>query len=67
MLVREKELEIALEMSCVMRKLLVLVFAYIITVKFLNFRTREDFAVKNLKFKKRGKTFGYFVKKMQME
>ena len=37
------------------------------TIKFLNFRTQENFAVKNLKFKKRGQTFGYFVKTMQME
>ena len=39
-----------------------------ITVKFLNFRTPEIFAVINLKFQQRGKTFkGYFVIKMQME
>ena len=38
-----------------------------ITVKFLNFRTPENFAVIYLKFKGRGKTLGYFVKKMQME
>ena len=37
------------------------------TVKFLNFRTPENFAVFYLKFKQRGKTLGYFVKKMQME
>ena len=37
------------------------------TVKFLNFRTPENFAVIYLKLKQRGKTFGYFVKKMQME
>ena len=37
------------------------------TVKFLNFRTPENFAVIYLKFKKRGQTSGYFVKKMQME
>ena len=36
------------------------------TVKFLNFRIPENFAVIYLKFKQRGKT-GYFVKKMQME
>ena len=33
------------------------------TVKFLNFRTRENFAVKILKFKKRGQTFGFFRQK----
>ena len=37
------------------------------TVKFLNFRTPENFAVIYLKFKQRGQTLGYFVKKMQME
>ena len=37
------------------------------TVKLLNFWTPENFAVIYLKFKKRGQTFGYFVKKMQME
>ena len=37
------------------------------TVKFLNFRTPEKFAVIYLKFKKRGQTFRFFVKKMQME
>ena len=35
------------------------------TVKFLNFQTPEIFAVIYLKFKQRGKTLGYFVKKMQ--
>ena len=29
------------------------------TIKFLNFRTYEKFAVKKLKFKKSGQTFGY--------
>ena len=37
------------------------------TVKFLNFRTPENFAVINLKFKQRGQILGYFVKKTQME
>ena len=37
-----------------------------LTVKFLNFRMPENFAVNYLKFKKRGQSFGYFVKKMQM-
>ena len=37
------------------------------TVKTLNFRTPENFAVIHLKFNKRGQTFVYFVKKMQME
>ena len=37
------------------------------TVKFLNFWTPENFAVIYLKFKQRGKTLGYFLKKMQME
>ena len=32
------------------------------TVKFLNFRTPENFAVIYLKFKQRGQTLGYFVK-----
>ena len=36
-------------------------------VKFLNFRTPENFDVIYLKSKRRGKTLGYFVKKMQME
>ena len=33
------------------------------TVKFLNFRTQENFAVNYLKFKQRIQTLGYFVKK----
>ena len=33
------------------------------TVKFLNFRTPKNFAVINLKFKQRGQTEEYFVKK----
>ena len=37
------------------------------TVKFLNFRTLENFAVMYLKFKQRDQTLGYFIKKMQME
>ena len=37
------------------------------TVKFLNFRTPKNFAVIYLKFKQRGLTLGYFVKKMQLE
>ena len=36
-------------------------------VKFLNFRTPENFAVICLKFKQRGQTLGYFVKKIEME
>ena len=35
------------------------------TVKFLNFRTLEEFAVIYLKFKQRGQTSGYFVKKAE--
>ena len=42
-------------------------FDFSYTVKFLNFRTPENFAVIYLKFKQRGETLGYFVKKMQME
>ena len=37
------------------------------TVKFLNFRTPENFDVIYLKFKKSGQTSGHLVKKMQME
>ena len=37
------------------------------TVKFLNFRTPEIFAVIYLKFKQRGRSLRYFVKSMQME
>ena len=37
------------------------------TVKFLNFRTPENFAVINLKFKQRGQTVDYFVKKTLMK
>ena len=37
------------------------------TVKLLNFRTPENFAVINLKFKQRGQTLVYSAKKMQME
>ena len=37
------------------------------TVKFLNFRTPENFAVIYLKFKQRGQTLVCFIKKMQME
>ena len=37
------------------------------TVKFLNFRKPENFAVIYLKFMKRGQTLGYFILKMQME
>ena len=40
---------------------------YETTVKFLNFRTSENFAVIYLKFKQRVQTLGYFVKKIQME
>ena len=36
------------------------------TVKFLSFRTQENLAVINLKFKQRFQTLGYFTKKMQM-
>ena len=38
-----------------------------LTIKFINFRTPENCAVIYLKFKKRGQTSRYFVKKMQME
>ena len=41
--------------------------AFEYTVKFLNFRTSENFAVIYLKFRKRDQTSGYFVKKMQMK
>ena len=37
------------------------------TVKFLNIRTPENFAVIYLKIKQRGQALGYFVKKTQME
>ena len=37
------------------------------TVKFLNFRMPENFAVMHLKFKQRGQTLRYFVENMQME
>ena len=37
------------------------------TVKFLNFRTPENFAVNYVKLKQRGQTIEYFVQKMQME
>ena len=37
------------------------------TVKFLNFRTPENFAAFYLKFKQRGQSLGYFIKIMQME
>ena len=37
------------------------------TVKFLNFRTTENFAVNNLKFKQRGQSLGYFIEEMQVE
>ena len=37
------------------------------TVKFLSFRTPENFAVIYLKFKIRVQTLGYFVKKIQRE
>ena len=40
---------------------------HVITVKFLNFRTPENFAVIYLKFKQKAQTLGFFVKKMQME
>ena len=35
-----------------------------ITVKFLNFRTPENFAVIYLKFKQKAQTLGYFVKRV---
>ena len=38
-----------------------------LTVKFLNFQMPENLAVIYLKFKKRGQTSGYFIKKMQMK
>ena len=37
------------------------------TVKLLNFRIPENFAVINLKLKQRDQTLGYSAKKMQME
>ena len=37
------------------------------TVKFLNFRTPENFAVIYLKFKQRGHALRIFLKKMKME
>ena len=36
--------------------------AMMLTVKFLNFRTPENFALIYLKFKQIGQTLGYFVK-----
>ena len=42
-------------------------FLMIFTVKFLNFRTPEFFAVIYLKFKQRGRSLRYFVKSIQME
>ena len=42
-------------------------FDVVSTVKFLNFRMPENFALMYLKFKQRGQTIGYFIKKMQME
>ena len=38
-----------------------------ITIKFLNTRTPESFAVIYLKFKQKAQTLGYLVKKMPME
>ena len=38
-----------------------------LTVKFLNFRTLENFAVIILKFKQSGQTKGFFAQNMQME
>ena len=44
------------------------IFQVAFTVKFLNFRTPENFAVIYLIFKQKAQlTLGYFVKKMQME
>ena len=40
---------------------------FMVTVKILNFRTSENFAVIYLKFKQRSQILGYFIKKMQME
>ena len=40
---------------------------FLVTVKFLNFLTPENFVVIYLKFKQRSQAFGYFIKKMQME
>ena len=37
------------------------------TVKFLNFRMSENFAVIYLKFKRTGQSLGYFIKMMQLE
>ena len=39
----------------------------IITIKFLNFQTPENFAINYLKFKQRGQTIEHFVQKIQME
>ena len=33
------------------------------TVKFINFRTPENYAVNYIEFKQRGQTLGYFIKK----
>ena len=38
-----------------------------VTVKFLNFRTPENFAVIYQNFKQRGTTLEYFLKKMQKD
>ena len=35
-----------------------------VTVKFLNFRTPENFAVNTLKFKQKSQTLRYFIKKI---
>ena len=40
---------------------------FVFTVEFLTFGTSEIFAVIYLKFKQKGQTLGYFIKKMQME
>ena len=48
-------------------KLLGLVSTEHSTVKFLNFRTPENFAVINIKFKQRGQTVENFAKKTLME
>ena len=37
-----------------------------LTIKLLNFRTLENSAIMNLKFKQRGQNIGFFVQKIQI-
>ena len=65
--IRETEVHVTGVGSLMFSAKIVMVAYLLTTIKFLNFRTPENFAVIYLKFKQGGPTLEYFVKKMQMQ